>query len=390
MNRIIKNAACLLLAAGNRALAALSPGKVSLPTLDGARQKLLACGYAPYAEDAAATPPPPQLADNKVFTVIVPVYNSEAFLRKCLGSLLCQQTRYDYEVVCVNDGSTDGSLAILEALQREHPNRLVVVSQKNGGIAAARNKGITLARGRYIGFVDNDDTVAADYVEKLVNALETHGADMVQCGHRRVTPDGTVLYESHRRETAILDNDHSLDYNDQVAGFVWGGAYRKQMWSKVRFAEGCWYEDMLTKILLGRLSRRTVVLSDCLYDYTLTGSNSSDTLWKATSPHALDALYLPMRLFHFSNKELGLDRDQILDCMMVHELCWQLPIRADHIGRGVLRAAFVVVADFLRSNNIRVEEPRHSWRKLCRAALSGNYLAWKYTAHAEKWLAKMV
>lgn len=57
MNRIIKNAACLLLAAGNRALAALSPGKVSLPTLDGARQKLLACGYAPYAEDAAATPP---------------------------------------------------------------------------------------------------------------------------------------------------------------------------------------------------------------------------------------------------------------------------------------------------------------------------------------------
>lgn len=319
------------------------------------------------------------------------MYNGAPYLRRCLESLLHQQTRYDYEVVCVNDGSTDGSLSILEQMLEAYPDRLVVCTQKNGGISSARNKGIALAHGRYIGFVDNDDTVSPDYVEKILTAAETHDADMVQCGHRRVSTTGAELYAAPIvRSTVVLDNDHSADYVEQLSGFVWAGAYRREIFERTRFNVGFWYEDMITKVLLGRQSRRTVLLSDCLYDYTLTGSNSSDVLWRSTSTKALDQLILPMRLYAFSEQVLGLPHDEALDCLMIHELCWQLPNRAARVSAGLLKAAFVVVSDFMRSHGIRTEDSRHGWATLCKAAISGDYLRWKYRARAEMWRSKMV
>ena len=377
-----------MLCAPCRILGNWLPNMVALPTIEQAHDILRKSGYK---MNEGKLPPPHTLnADTKDFTVIVPVYNSERYLRKCLLSLLTQQTQYDYEVVCVNDGSKDGSLAILEELKKEYGDRLVVHSQTNGGISAARNKGIELAHGRYIGFVDNDDTVSPDYVEKLVNALEQNKADMVQCGHRRVTVDDKVLYEVHRNETAVLDNDHSIDYIEQVSGFVWAGAYRKQMFEKVRFNVGFWFEDMITKPILGRLGKRTVILSDCLYNYTLHGSNASDTLWKNASLKSLDQLFLAMHLFQFSNDVLQLPHDAPLDVTMIHETCWHLPNRAAHIGEPILKAAFVVVADFMRRNNIQTSDARNSWNKLSRAAMTGNYLRWKYTARAEMWKSKIV
>lgn len=97
----------------------------------------------------------------------MPVYNSERFLERCVRSILCQQTSVRYEVICINDGSTDGSLRILERLQSEYPELLRVVSQDNQGISVTRNRGIELAKGEYIGFLDNDDYVSEGYVETL-------------------------------------------------------------------------------------------------------------------------------------------------------------------------------------------------------------------------------
>lgn len=97
----------------------------------------------------------------------MPAYNSERFLERCVRSILCQQTSVRYEVICINDGSTDGSLRILERLQSEYPELLRVVSQDNQGISVTRNRGIELAKGEYIGFLDNDDYVSEGYVETL-------------------------------------------------------------------------------------------------------------------------------------------------------------------------------------------------------------------------------
>ncbi len=104
-------------------------------------------------------------------SVVVPVYNSEKYLRQCLDSLT-GQTFKDMEIICVNDGSTDDSQEILE----EYPH-IIVIHQENLGVSAARNAGMRAACGEYIGFVDSDDWVDSDYFEKLYYAVLENGCD---------------------------------------------------------------------------------------------------------------------------------------------------------------------------------------------------------------------
>lgn len=99
-------------------------------------------------------------------SIIVPVYNVEKYLKRCLDSLV-NQTLKDIEIICVNDGSTDGSLAILDEYVR-NDDRIVVINQENSGQSVARNRGIDVAKGEYIGFVDSDDWVSEDYLKSCI------------------------------------------------------------------------------------------------------------------------------------------------------------------------------------------------------------------------------
>ena len=153
---------------------------VNLPSSIEAEKTLSNCGYVWLDTPFTCIP----LQGNSIdMSIIVPVYNSEKYLRKCLLSLLNQETKYKYEIVCVNDGSIDSSLDIINELKAQYSELISVFSQRNGGIAAARNKGIELAKGEYIGFVDNDDFVSSDYVEKVISMMKMYDADMIQTGH---------------------------------------------------------------------------------------------------------------------------------------------------------------------------------------------------------------
>lgn len=121
--------------------------------------------------------------DEKIdLSIIVPVYNSEKFLKRCMDSIVGQKTKYHFEIIAINDGSTDGSLEILEEYEKKY-NFFRNINQPNGGISKARNTGINNARGEYIGFIDNDDYVVEEYVEKLLERAYQNKADMVKCNH---------------------------------------------------------------------------------------------------------------------------------------------------------------------------------------------------------------
>ncbi|MCM1010726.1 MAG: glycosyltransferase [Fusobacterium sp.] len=110
-------------------------------------------------------------------SVIVPVYNVEKFLPECLDSLK-NQTLYELEFICVNDGSPDNSLDILNRYAAED-ERFIIVSQENGGLSAARNTGLKYAKGDYIYFIDSDDLIAPEHLENMYNAAVKEDADMV-------------------------------------------------------------------------------------------------------------------------------------------------------------------------------------------------------------------
>lgn len=115
-------------------------------------------------------------------SVIVPVYNAEAYIGECLRSLLEQDLpKEDYEIICVNDGSRDGSLAALQQFAREYPN-IVVIDKENGGVATARNAGLAAARGEYIWFVDSDDFIKENVLGRLYNAAGSGNFDRLIIG----------------------------------------------------------------------------------------------------------------------------------------------------------------------------------------------------------------
>lgn len=121
--------------------------------------------------------------DEKIdLSIIVPVYNSEKFLNRCMDSIVNQKTQYRFEVIAVNDGSTDNSLEILKEYEKKYAF-FKIINQSNGGISRARNTGINYAKGKYIGLIDNDDYIVEEYVESLLKRAYRNNADMVKCNH---------------------------------------------------------------------------------------------------------------------------------------------------------------------------------------------------------------
>ena len=128
----------------------------------------------------------------KKVSIIVPVYNTEKYLAKCLDSLV-NQTLKDIEIIIVNDGSPDNSKKIALNYQKDYPDKIKYYEQANGGQGAARNYGLTKATGEYVGYVDSDDYVNLNMFEKMYDKAKKEAADIVMCSH-------TVIYEESHNE----------------------------------------------------------------------------------------------------------------------------------------------------------------------------------------------
>lgn len=126
---------------------------------------------------------------NPLVSIIVPVYNAQKGLSRCLESI-CSQTYQELEIIVLNDGSTDDSLAICEQFRAKDP-RIVVVDKENEGVSRTRNAGLTLAQGDYIQFADSDDALDPDYTQNLVQAALEHNADLVIAPYWMVIPSNS-------------------------------------------------------------------------------------------------------------------------------------------------------------------------------------------------------
>lgn len=127
--------------------------------------------------------------NNPKISIIIPVYNTELFLDKCINSVL-KQTYKNIEIFCVNDGSTDKSL---EILQKFHDDRIKIMSIENHGVSYARNLALDNISGDYVVFVDSDDYIKETYCEELLKNLLQNNSDLSYCGHNTKTPDGHLL-----------------------------------------------------------------------------------------------------------------------------------------------------------------------------------------------------
>lgn len=179
-------------------------------------------------------------------SILVPVYNVEKYLSKCLDSLV-SQTWPEVEIVLINDGSTDGSLEIAERYAKEHPN-IHIYSYPNSGISKTRNRALEHAQGEYVMFVDSDDFVEKDMVEKMMKVLEENGLDLVQCGFRMDYRFFT-LYRMSAGHHIFTRSEalHTLAKGKYLNNYPWGKLTRKSCFENVRFPENiAGFEDTYT------------------------------------------------------------------------------------------------------------------------------------------------
>lgn len=189
-------------------------------------------------------------------SVIVPVYNVEDYLVECLESLV-SQTLKEIEIICVNDGSKDNSLTILETYEKKY-SQVKVFTKPNGGLSDARNFGLKHAKGQYIAFVDSDDYANVNMLERLYQAIVDAQADLCIC----------QIKEIYQKEEKDLI-DHNEIYPMLGHPTVWNKLYKHE-WIKrfeIKFPVGLWYEDNVFtyKYLLNR--PKIVYVEDFLYYY---------------------------------------------------------------------------------------------------------------------------
>lgn len=206
-------------------------------------------------------------------SIIVPVYNVEKFLNKCLDSLI-GQTMENYEIILVDDGSKDASGRICDDYAERYPELVRVLHIDNGGQGRARNFGIETARGEYLGFVDSDDWVETDMYPKLCQRADETGADVVVCDFMAEFDDG------HREYMNACMQEHWLS----SAGSSCNKIFRRSRVGEVRFPGGLWYEDFYFSAMLLLKSARTEFIEEPLYIYrrgqesTMHNNNSAKNL----------------------------------------------------------------------------------------------------------------
>ena len=168
-------------------------------------------------------------------SVIVPVYNVEKFLPRCLESLLRQGLKAgEYEVICVNDGSPDNCAAILAEYQQKHPDIFKVNTQENRGLNEARNTGMKAAQGEHIGFLDSDDYIIDGGYKYLLDHFCDEGVDVLHFCFVPAYTDGKTLYNSKANSNGIIsfEGDGADAYNRWSLHYVWSKFYRRAFLEK--------------------------------------------------------------------------------------------------------------------------------------------------------------
>lgn len=210
-----------------------------------------------------------------MISVIIPVYNTKQYLQSCLDSVLAQ-TYSDLEIIFVDDGSTDGSAEMLDAFAA-WDSRIRVIHQPNGGVCAARNRGIEEARGEYLSFIDSDDTLEPDMYEVLTNLLREHGVPIAHCSYNRITA-GVVKPIGNSAQVYIQSREEALEC--LLTGKLFMGSccsklYERGLFDSVRFPAGIrTNEDMLVNFLVFSQVEKSVFADVCKYNY-LTSETSS-------------------------------------------------------------------------------------------------------------------
>lgn len=228
--------------------------------------------------------------------IIIPAYNVEKYIAECLDSVLAQRTKYKYILKVINDGSTDGTMRVLEKYKNKES--VHIMHQKNQGLSGARNRGLRKIEARYVMFIDSDDKLALGAIESLMDMAEKTRADIVEGASRKFYKCVTTKRYHHVDCEKITA--------ERLFGFAWGKVYKAELFANIQFPEGYWFEDTICSLVLYSLAKKISSIKHQVYCYRTNFSGISRTF--GGNPKCIDSFYISEQLL-LDREKLGLSMD---------------------------------------------------------------------------------
>lgn len=211
---------------------------------------------------------------NELVSIIIPIYNAEDNISKCIESIL-NQTYSNIEVLCINDGSKDNSKEILEEYQKKD-KRIIIINKNNSGVSDTRNLGIDKAKGDYIMFIDADDYIEKNYIKEMINVANKYECDHVISGYTEVNNNQKKEKTIYRDKEETFDITYPKEFNNALKTFEFNPCWKQLvsrkllLKNKIKFNKEIKYgEDMLFSLECYVKSKRTMYLKNFGYYYTI-------------------------------------------------------------------------------------------------------------------------
>lgn len=253
---------------------------------------------------------------DELISVIIPVYNAASYIGRCVKSIQ-NQTYTNFELILVNDGSTDNSLEICKTLASQD-ERIVVLNRPNGGASAARNMGLAHMSGQYIVFADSDDYVSPSYLENLYRAAKQGDYDIVQCNLESTFDMDKRLEKVLYRQTDVKEVTKKQALNERKYKVsVWGKIYCSHIFKDFRFQEGIIYEDDASYYIFVDRANRLAVLDETLYYYYMSENSVMRNDKKDKSTAFIGIYEDRIRYFRDRNNQELLDGSYARFCLVL-------------------------------------------------------------------------
>ena len=290
-------------------------------------------------------------------SVIIPVYKVEEYLDRCVQSVLAQSYG-DIEIILVDDGSPDGCGALCDAYAAEDP-RVRAVHKANGGLSSARNAGLDIARGDYIAFVDGDDYIAPDMLERLLAALEGAGADVALCDVRCVDEAGAPVRELPPFEAGVFAPEEiyrRMTFDEWAWRYVtaWNRLYKRGLFDGLRFREGKVHEDEFLAHRLYERCGKIAAVAEGLYFYVQRGGS---IMAAPMSLGRLDRVQARLERYEFF-KAKGLKELEGPTLHRCYEFLWAV---LDRVDVRANKAAIRPLAAAIASEQLKRLDIRGAW-----------------------------
>ena len=251
---------------------------------------------------------------NELISIIVPVYNVEQYLEKCVDSIINQKYK-NLEIILVDDGATDSSGKLCDELAKID-NRIKVYHKENGGLSDARNYGVERATGDYIGFVDSDDYIDSEMYEELYEAIKKENVDVVECNLKIIYPDRVELFTEQKYYNVYTKQEYLEEYLkiEKIFGSACVRLIKSDIAKKLKFPVGKLYEDTYYAYDLIEKVDRYVIMNNPYYNYLMRENSITNAKF---NPRILDLIEI-VEKFHKTTYENYPGLKEAADCRKMY------------------------------------------------------------------------